>query len=82
MVAGLDEVAEFKPRDLMDISILQTDKFFAKYLKFRIANTKHLKRKNAHEKLLALKFISGYSQERSRFNFLSRFKDSDRGLFR
>ncbi|GAG38235.1 unnamed protein product, partial [marine sediment metagenome] len=64
IVKLIEGITEFSRTDLMAISVCQTDPILKELLKFRVLNTKHLKRKHAREGLTALKYIAGYTHER------------------
>jgi len=49
LVEEFTKITEFKEKELKSISLLMTNKYFAKLLKFYVANKKHLKRRHARE---------------------------------
>lgn len=58
MVDLFEGITEFNNRQLLPISLLQTDKYFAELLKFYIQNKKHVKRKYAKEIIIIFEHIS------------------------
>jgi len=58
MVELFKGITEFNNRQLLPISLLQTDKYFAELLSFYIENKKHIKRKYAKEIIIIFEHIA------------------------
>lgn len=58
LVGMMDNLTEYSNRQILPLSLLQANKYYAKYLEFYIKNKKHVKRKFSKELLKVITAIS------------------------
>jgi len=78
IITLFENITEFNNRELKNISLLLTNKYYAKLLSFYILNKKHLKRKYAKEIILIVtefsKILSSDNQEEQEKSLLKRLR--------